>query len=90
MTDDDSPVKLDDPIWPTCPECGARDGIAHVEVDAAEDGPRGETHTARRYDLACGHTIRNPAAELSAGIVDLIRTLETDADEILTVRGRSQ
>jgi hypothetical protein len=86
VTDAESP-KIDDPIWPTCPECGVADGISLAVLDPAEDTERGRAHTVARYELACGHTWEDPPAVMSADMVDMIRLLEPDADRYLTVRG---
>jgi len=70
-------------LYPTCEECGVKDGIRKAVV-----GPKDEDgmHPAKRYELHCGHILDNPPARFEEGIVTLFQLqhpkfMEVEGDE---------
>lgn len=68
-----------DLLYPECPSCGARDGIAKAILGPEDaDGD----HDVERLELACGHVERDPSMRMSATVVQMVRLSRPDVIEV--------
>ncbi|QLG62025.1 hypothetical protein [Halorarum salinum] len=66
-------------LYPTCEVCGAKEGIHKAVVGPKQDD---DYHYAKRYELACGHTLHDPDAKFEAGVVTLFQLQHPEYMEI--------